>query len=1055
MLKMKNFNLLFVAFFLLISNVTSLISDNMKFIENKGQWNREILYTSQRQGLNTTVTESGIYFDFYSKEDNRIKGDVLKLKLLNSNSFQFTPSEISNEKYNYFLGNDKSKWVTNVKSYATLTAKDVYEGIDFVYYTDNNNPRYDFIVKPYAHPELINIKFDGIQEIDLVNRDVVIQSVNNIIENSSLLAYQIVDGEKTEIECNFRLKNGNISFELGDYDRSKELIIDPVIYSSYFGGNGDDLPRGVKYIDTQNFFLVGSTSSTDFRTTTGAYDVEYADRSDAFLTKFKIVNAEYIPQFTTFIGSLEFDEAIDIAVTKNYILITGNTESPDFPTLNALKSNHSGGKDIFVSSLSLDGDSLLQSTLYGGANDDYVVSVNKDRNNYFTFLAYTKSNDIPTSAGPPINKYKGEIDILLFSLLPSREVVNYSTYLGGGADDIPTYLFIDPNTNNLYITGYTKSSQGSDIGFPIYPTKQFNIGGPYDELYNGRKDAFEIVLTSDAKNIIISGFLGGDGDDIGRGIWSDNNDNIYIIGETYNNSDGQYFPTTIGDKKVSGNSDIFITKFNKLKDEWFGGKTQSLNSSKLISSQGNEVIVDFKNHPTLNKFEILVESEGRFPDIDAGSMKAKKNIVFAGIDPTSGDLSNSRLYGTNDDDFPVSFDIDKNGNYLIAGYTSSKDFATTVNATQNQKAAGKDIVLIRNSDSQISLIEPSTSNSLCVGSDVYIVWAGGELLKVDDGYEVAYSIDKEHNLFHTIASDVKKESYLWTVPEEISGNDSLIIRVTHNSGVFVQNSNFFKVNEKSKITSFTLATSDTICIGDSIKFDVEATGEGITYTWYKDGIEIEKSDTNVITIKGADFEMAGTYKVSVSSDCPPATMSEKSFTIYVSPNTKVDSIANEIIKDKGETLEITANAIGVDLQYIWQKDGVDLPAQEGNTLKLSNLSLLDSGMYRCYVIGKCGVDSTNEARVVVKTNNSVDENYFDVTKIATINEISNNIYSIELNIGVVNFNLTLYNNLGSILLKNNYNSDTELNLNNYSNGVYWLVIKYKDKYYRTKLLKYN
>jgi hypothetical protein len=1027
----------------------------MKFIENKGQWDKHILYTSQRDGLNTVVSNSGIYFDFYSIDENRVKGDVIKLNLAGSNPFSFTPLHQSEEKYNYFLGNDNSKWVTGVSSYTKLIAENVYDGIDFVYYIDNNNPRYDFIVEPYASVEQIAIKFDGIQNIELNNGNIKLETLNKIIENANLLAYQVINDKKTIVDCKFQLLGDKVSFKVGNYDKSKNLIIDPVIYSSYFGANGDDVPSKVKYIDPQHFLLVGSTTSSDFKTTPGSYDDEYGDRADAFITKFKIVNAEYIPEFTTYLGSLEYDVAVDMQLTNDYILVTGITESPDFPTKNAIKSKHSGGKDIFVTSLSLDGSQLLQSTFYGGSGDDYVVSVDKDRNNYFLFLAYSNSNDITTMGGPSNTGYRGALDILLFSLQPSREAIDLSIYLGGLLDDVPTDLFVNPADDNIYITGYTKSSKGNDFDFPVYPERKFGTGGPYDETSNGEKDAFEMVLSAKAQDIIISGFLGGNGDDIGRGIWADDNSNIYVMGETYNNAKGADFPTTTGEKSVKGNSDIFIAKFDKLKSTAWGGKVQNLNYSTLISSSGNEILKELIKHPNLNKFDIIVASDGKFPKIDAATMKAKTNILFAEIDPSSGDVNYATSYGSNDDDFPVSFDLDKYGNYLIAGYTSSSEFPISANATQSKKASGKDIVLIRNSDSKLSLLDPPTNQILCVGSEVQILWSPSQVLKAEDGYEVAYSMDKDHKIFTTIASDLKKESYLWTVPEELSGKDSVIIRVTHNSGVYAQNLDYYKVNEKAKIKSFTLLTSDTVCIGGSVQFDVQSIGTNIKYTWFKDGKKIGETSTNQFTIDSLNFNSSGKYTVSVQSDCPPATPSENYFNIYVSPNTKVDSLAKEITKHKGETLEIVANAVGVDLQYIWQKDGKDLPAQEGAALKLSNLSLNDSGMYRCYVVGKCGVDSTNETKVIIETNNSVEDTYFDINTVAEVTQIASNLYSISPKASVAGYTVTLFDNLGGEIYRDNSSATTELNLNSYANGVYWLVITIKEKNYRTKLLKYN
>lgn len=1050
----KAYNILAIIVLVFLSS-NLLFSSEMKFIENKGQWDNNINFVSERDGLITTVTNTGVYFDFFQKDNNRITGDVLKLKLLNSNSLNFVASQMLEEKYNYFKGNDQSKWITDVKTFKKLVAENIYEGIDFVYYIDNNNPRYDFIVEPHASIEQIVLQFEGVKDVNLENDIIELITPSVVVENSNLYAYQIVNGQQKQVECKFVLNNNKITFEVGEYDKSKVLIIDPVIYSSYFGSSGDDKPKRIKYIDENNIILVGSTTSTDFRTTTGSYDEEYADRTDAFVTKIKVVNGEYIPVFTTLLGSLEYDEAIDVEYTNEYFLVTGVTESPDFPILKPINNKHGGGKDIFVTSLSLDGNELLKSTYFGGNGDDVVVEVSKDRNNYFLFAAHTTSSNIQTMAGPPNSNRKGGIDILMFTMLPSREAISMAAYIGGFLDDVPTDIYIDPNNEDIYMTGWTTSSKGTATNdFPIYPLKQrvgWNYyGGPYDETSNGGKDAFEIVMTKNAQSFLISGFLGGDGDDIGRGIYKDPAENIYIIGETYNNTKGVPFPVSAGSAAVQGNSDIFVVKYNAL-EEKFGSKIQTQNYAKLISSQGSEVMADMKKHPSLNTFSVVLSSDGRFPEINISELKAKNNIIYSEIDMVVGEVTSAKVFGGNNDDFPVSFDFDKYNSYLIAGYTNSTDFFTSSNAYQTKYSKSNDIVLIRNSVGSLNLLTPQNNQSLCVGNDVLITWAGDNVV-AEDGYNISYSFDTNHDIFTTIASNVKTESLVWNVPAELSGKKNVQIRVTHNSGIFAQNIKDYEVNEKATLTNFELTTPDTICIGEDITLKAGANGVNVEYTWFKDNKEIGKTTTNEFTISNANIDNSGNYKVSIKNDCPPAEVSNSTISVYVSPNTKAGSITDNLTRNKGESLELTTNAIGVELKYVWQKDGKNLPSQNKKTLTLSNLSLNDAGTYRCLIQGKCGIDSTNESTVII--NDIIGSVSSSIYEIANIYESSNNIYNIEF-LNVSNYTYELYDNIGNVLELSNEQSNSKIDLNKYSNGVYWIVINKGNKIYREKLIKYN
>lgn len=1037
----------------LIFNSFALKSAEMKFTENKGQWDENIRYTSERNGLITSVTKSGIYFDFFNRVDSKTIGNVIKLELTNSNSMNFIPESKSTENYNYFIGNDKSKWITEVRRYSKLVAYNVYEGIDLVYYIENNNPRYDFIIEPYANPENISISFKGVKDINLTDEEVQLITENIVINNTSLFAYQIIDNTKKKIECKFKLDGNNIRFIIGEYDKSKSLVIDPLVYSSFYGASGDDIPSNIKFIDENSFLLVGNTTSADFKTTTGAYSVEYGDRIDAFVTKFNIVNSEYIPEFTTFLGSLEYDNAIDCLIEKDFILVTGVTESPDFPTLKAIKSIHGGGKDIFITSLSLDGKNILQSTFYGGLGDDEVVKVSKIRNNVLLFLGNTTSNNIQTIAGPPSNKYKNGTDILLFTLQPDRTAVTMSAYIGGQLEDFPTDMYIAPSTDYIYITGHTTSSASGSTDFPVAPPKIFGQGGTYDAISNGMKDAFAMVLTPNAQNIEISTFLGGDGDDIGKGIWSDVNQNIFVVGETYNNnSSGVPFPVTTGSAVVQGNSDIFVTMFNDL-DIAFGIKTQTLNYSRLLNSQGTEKLEQFKKHPTDSKFSMTLSSDRKFIKVATNESKAKNDIIYTEIEPNTGDVLLSDGYGGNEDDYASCFDFDSFNNYLLAGYSNSNDLKTTDNAYQPKKSANNDVVLIRKSNGNLSLINPPNTQILCANTPVNITWSS-EDLNPNDGFQVGYSTSVNDDNFITIAENVMNNSYLWEIPKELSGNKNVKIRVSHNSGLYSQNVGHYVVNNAASLTKFETLSDDTLCLGESIILKATTSGDNVQYVWFKDNKEIAKTTINELNIDNVGFSDAGLYKVSIKNDCPPAITSENTIRVYISPNTKANPIQSSFNKNKGENLEILCDALGARIDYQWQKDGNNLSSQRSKTLKLSNLSTFDAGEYRCILTGECGDDTTNISNLIIKDVIGSVSEIENIDKIANVNEINNNIYRIEvLNNGI--FSLELFDNLGNKIEQYEFRNSLEINLNNYSNGLYWIVISKNDKMYRTKLLKIN
>lgn len=1044
---MKTFLLTIFFFSFGFNSLISNSNNKITFIENKGQWDSKILYSAQQNGIITNIIDNGIMFNFYKIDGKRIKGDVLKMDFVNSNNFNIIPLKQTSNNHNFFFGNDERKWIKNARSYEKIKIADLYDGINLEVILTNQSPRYDFIIEPFADPEQIKFTFEGMSSLNIENDNLIVTTFNTIIENKNLFAYQEVNGTKQRIKCKFTLKNNNIHFDLGEYDQSKKLIIDPVVYSSYYGGSGVEKANVIEFIDDETLVMAGVTTSSDLRTTTGAYDEEYGDRNDGFLTKFKIQNSEYIPQFTTYIGSLEYDEIVDIELHNDFILALGNTESPDFPLAQPFRNQLSGGSDIFITSFGLDGDTILQSSYYGGTGDDIAVEVSEDRGDGYIIAASTNSSNLQVIGGPPNSGYKGDLDILMVRLNSDRSAVTVSAYIGGVRDDVPTDMYLDPFSDNILLTGYTTSSKGGDQDFPVFPEKRFGRGGPYDETSNGRKDAFVMQLTSKVQSILISSFLGGDGDDIGRGIWMNSGSEIYVVGETYNNNDPNVgFPVTTGNNIVKGNSDIFISKFNEL-GEQFGIKTQTMNFSSIVESIGNDTIGGFERMPNNLGFGIALSTNNLFPEIGSTQLKPRNNIVYTELNDVNGEVIQSMLFGGVNDEFATHLTYDEYDNFMIAGYTNSNDFELTKNASDITLDGESDIILIRNNTLGLTLFSPTNNEVLCVGSEVSIQWSGNSL-NAEDGYDIAYMLNDDPDTFTTIVSDLNSESYIWKLPEELSGEDSITIRISHSTGAFVQNDVFYTVNESAKINDFTMVTSDTLCIGESIELNATSIGEGVEYVWFKDNVEINRTDIGSLTIDEVNVDDSGEYKVSVVNECPPQQFAENRFNVYVSPNTSVEDIANEITKNKGETLEITANATGVELSFDWYKDGNLVPSQEGPTLTLSNLSLNDAGEYKCVVTGKCGTDSTNTSKVIVE--DVMGNIAFELTDIANIYRTNNS--TIEVNIfNYLNYELAVYDLNGLKLFElNNQTNLTTFDISEYNNGIYWIVVEAGDNKYKYK-----
>lgn len=280
--------------------------DHRFFIENKGQWDDEVLYLTQMGGLDAWITRKGMLYDFYKleEESNSIMAQALPgdkfepkdqtrtghrvwLKLQGQNKQVTTAGKYKQQGYyNYLIGNDPSQHATNVGLYKEASIKDVYEGIDMRYLFQSGTMRYDFIVAPYGNPSQINFTLEG-SEVEWQNEkgELMFSTRFGEVAMAQLKVYE--EGGK-EVEAKFARTEKGWKFVLGDYDKSKTLIIDPLIYLTYLGGSNYDYGFGIALDASGNAFVTGQTWSTNYDTTAGAYQITYGGGIDAFVTKLGI-----------------------------------------------------------------------------------------------------------------------------------------------------------------------------------------------------------------------------------------------------------------------------------------------------------------------------------------------------------------------------------------------------------------------------------------------------------------------------------------------------------------------------------------------------------------------------------------------------------------------------------------------------------------------------------------------------------------------------------------------------------------------------------------------
>ena len=654
----------------------------LAFTVNEGQAPSSIRFTAQGSGCGMAFSPSGTTFhlsretaasvakraakksvvfeDDPARDQPEYESFALKLAFIGANE---TP-EIQGEdrlpwNNNYFIGNDPDKWRTDVPNYKKIRFKEVYKGIDLVYYGNQRRVKYDFVVKPGETPEQILLKYDfgeagGSLSVNEKGELVVKTAVGEMIEKKPY-CYQKVNGKEVEVEVKYEVVEGGMyRFRVGEYDGRYDLVIDPeVVYSTYLGGDSQDRISDIAVDSEGCAYVTGETSSTDYPISHGAYDTRY---HNVFISKINALGTAF--SYSTFFGEIGTRGDCSIAVDQyGNACITGRTGSSDFPiTENAIDKQYKGG-EIFITKFNSMGSGLIFSTFFGGSETEisYAIAYDKDENIYFT--GYTYSADYPTTPGAfkEKNELGGGQIVFLTKLDSEASKVVYSTFIGFGVG-----LDIQVNSaGEAYLIGQTPYS------YPDFPVSD----NAFDKLSTGNDKLFITKVNNIGSQIVYSTLLGGSSENYARGIAVDASGHAYVCGITESND----FPTTPGAfittlKKTGMNG--FVTKLND--------DGSNLEYSTYITDQGHSAINDIDVDENGFAFVTGVGSSKLFPvTSDAlkwNSQSGYNNAILSILSENGSHLIYSTLWGGNGGDEGIALALDSKDNVYIAGLTYSFDF---------------------------------------------------------------------------------------------------------------------------------------------------------------------------------------------------------------------------------------------------------------------------------------------------------------------------------------------------------------------------------------------
>jgi hypothetical protein len=318
-----------------------------------------------------------------------------------------------------------------------------------------------------------------------------------------------------------------------------------LVYSTYIGGSGDDVGSGIAVDGSGNAYVTGYTKSTNYDVTLGAFQMTNGGDWDVFVTKLNAAGNDLV--YSTYIGGSSRDEGFGIAVDgSGYAYVTGYTESTNYDvTPGAFQTTKGGGWDVFVTKLNATGSALVYSTYIGGNSSEvgYAIAVDGSGNAYVT--GYTNSTNYPVTPGAFQTTNGGGGDVFVTKLNATGTALVYSTYIGGSNPDYGNAIAVD-GSGNAYVTGETNSTN-----YPVTP-------GAFQTTKEGRWDVLVTKLNAVGTALVYSTYIGGSGDEGGRGIAVDGGGNAYVTGFT-NSTDYDVTPGAFQTTKEGG-QDVFVTK---------------------------------------------------------------------------------------------------------------------------------------------------------------------------------------------------------------------------------------------------------------------------------------------------------------------------------------------------------------------------------------------------------------------------------------------------------------------------------------------------------------
>jgi hypothetical protein len=591
--------------------------------------------------------------------------EALRLALAGARPASAHPIERLPGEVNYIVG-DRSEHRVGLATFERIRYPGVYPHVAIDWHGAQGQLEYDFRLAPGADPSQIAIRLRGAEHVQVAaHGDLVIDTGGATVRQHAPVAYQRVGGERRPVEAAFDLRGQSLGFELGAYDRSHPLVIDPLVlaYSTYLGGNNIDVAQSVAIDSTGAAYVGGYTNSSDFDTVS-QIQTEQPDW-DAFVSKLNPAGNGLV--YSTYLGGsggiFRSEYVRGIAVdSSGSAYVAGETSSTNFPTQNPIMGDQPGS-DAFVAKLNAAGNALVYSTYLGGTGNDKGFALALDSANAAYVTGETQDGDGTQTGAFPVTGVplsgRGGVDVFVTKVNAAGSALSYSKVIGGGGGQ---------DNGSSAGWGIAVDSAGAAYVAGETGTRFFPVGnavhGDLESPGTNTLDAVVFKLNPTASAFDYSTYLGGNATDIAYDVAVDAAGSAYVTGHTASSN----FDTLNPIQTDQPTTDAFVSKLSPgggplVYSTYLGGNGADQGLGIAVDSAGSAYVVG-------------EDGSTDFLHVDAyeGDTPGSTDAFLSKLNPAGGALTYSTSLGGNGSDNANEVAIDAGNDVYVVGETLSSDF---------------------------------------------------------------------------------------------------------------------------------------------------------------------------------------------------------------------------------------------------------------------------------------------------------------------------------------------------------------------------------------------